>query len=292
MIRSKVIVGFCIVGVLLAGCANEKIEGEKTETSFTSSNEANQEKEVVKESTEVKTEEITVSYPEPYIKAVEEFNSNNLELSLKYLDLTISDFKDTEYVVYANVLKSHILNIQITGYASTVTSYMTGSKSYLESPFRDTEGTEQIKAVVDEGKAYLQDKSMQLNESITYVLNNYNSVKQEIIFDKNIRATSDYVSSHNLDFFESVGYPIPSDDEIERAKESITGKLYQGYTAEVFSNNEVKYIELFYNSAISLRVNNNGRALSKPFFEEVLRLTEDDKYNEKRIEAEDLLKDI
>ncbi len=48
--------------------------------------------------------------PEPYTKMLEQLNANDLDMAEKYADLVINDFKDSDYVYNANLLKSIIVS--------------------------------------------------------------------------------------------------------------------------------------------------------------------------------------
>lgn len=210
-------------------------------------------------------------------------------MAMKYLDLTISDYPSTDYVLKANVLKSYILSVQIMGFTSPFTSYTAGGITYMKGPFMNKEGADKIHQVVENGKKFYAEKTSLLKDSTTYILEHYKTKKMDVMSDTDLRASDDYIPSYDLSFFEDVGYPIPSQEEIDKATDSSTETTFQQVTPTVFKNNEVDYLEFFYIAASALRANADGNTFSKPVYEEIIKLTEDDKYNEIRIEAEDRL---
>lgn len=124
-----------------------------------------------------------------------------------------------------------------------------------------------------------------LTESMTYVLQNYGEKKEDIMYNSPITYTSNATEPTGLSFFESVGYPLPSDDEIEEYEDYKLELYYHLFTESAFQENKISYADFFY-YVTALPSTDLYRLKLK----EVIKLTEDDKYSEIRIEAEEALK--
>jgi len=124
---------------LLSGCSNGKTEDSKKKNNKSASPTV-----VTAAPTPVVTLAPTPTpmpeYPEPYIKAVEKFNSGDLDMALKYLDMAIQDFPTKEVKLKANIIKGHIYNIRAYSLGSVFMSYAKGATEYLNSPFMDESG--------------------------------------------------------------------------------------------------------------------------------------------------------
>lgn len=91
-------------------------------------------KELAKQAEEekrIKEEKIKAAeIPVPYKKAIENFSLGKMDLALKYLDMTITDFAKTEYKLKAHVMKSHILSVQYLAQISTFNTYANEFKNF------------------------------------------------------------------------------------------------------------------------------------------------------------------
>ncbi|GIQ66812.1 hypothetical protein PACILC2_53800 [Paenibacillus cisolokensis] len=58
----------------------------------------------------------SVEFPEPYVKAVKNIESADFDTAIKYLDLTISDFKDSQFFHQALILKSILYRAKLQSY--------------------------------------------------------------------------------------------------------------------------------------------------------------------------------
>lgn len=264
---------------LLTGCGSNTSEPIKNEpTSQTISD------------TEVQSENNTLeeeTIPEPFTLALAELKTSNIAMTKKYLDLTINDFPESEYSFHSKVLKSVILTGELRGMSYINNQISTGIDNIAEG-LVDQEDLDQLESYIN---LYL-DSRKKIDEellSITpVVLNEYKTYENDTVDVK----YSFYDDNSNLDFFASVGYPIPSQAEFDKAIENFKGGFIDAIITEVYGSDKINYTYLFY------QLLNNSmwgepytQTYSNGMAEEILKLTENDKYNKIRLNVEEYLEE-
>lgn len=274
---------------VLAGC-NSVEKGQKKEEAKVEVKAENLDSKVVADNTTL-AEEIQPEYVEPYAKAIEQINSGDLKMAIKYLDITINDFPDSKNFYQAKLLKSMINIGKELGYGTVTGKYVKGVKGYKDSALADSEGAALAKKTLLKLDSTLKDQKKTVNSEISFILENYSKFKDEPIYSSPFTYTSNSNGvSSDLSFFESVGYPIPSESTIEEDLDLSAGGLVEAIFNEFISDTKVNYVKLFYNTALIIEEINKDESIL--LLNEVIKLTENDKYNEERINAQDKIKEL
>lgn len=273
---------------VIAGCSSSNAglnEQEKplVEVSSTTNSESSivtVEKDDTKE-----VEEPTI--PEPLRMASEQLSSGNIDLAKTYLDLTITDFKDTDASFVATVLKSTLLVAESRSYSRVRNSLNKGVDNMSAILVEDNE-IERLNTTLTEDF----DKELKLikdfEESAQYILSNYKNHTDfkltDLALDVKIRS-----AKTDLSFFERVGYPVPTKTQMDDTRKYTYEFLIKEYFGEVFINEELNYANYFYIAGANLAKIPESK-LIEPVMKEVISLTEEDKYNKYRIEVQEYLK--
>lgn len=278
---------------VLAGCNSPEKEQKKEEVKVEAKVETkaeNSDSKVIADKT-TPTEEKQPEYVEPYVKAIEQINSGDLNMAIKYLDMTIQDFPDSKNLYQANLLETMINIGKELGYGTVTGKYVKGVQKYKDSALADSEGASLAKKTLLKLDSAHTNQKKTVNNEISFILENYSKYKDEPIYSTQLtyKSNSDGVSS-DLSFFESVGYPIPSESSIDEDLNSSADGLVEAIFNEFISDSKVDYVKLFYNSALIIEDINKDESVL--LLNEVIKLTENDKYNEERINAQDKIKEL
>jgi len=263
----KAIIFVLGLSILIGGCS------ANTASSLTPS------KEVTK---------VEVKVPEPYNTMIKNLKEPNLDTALDFANLTIKDFPNTPYAYNAHIVRSLILCGQIHAYFNM--------NIYLSKGI-DHMGVLSSKDDIDTVKGFLDkvhDRQIALSalsgESFNYILANY---KPEIKLDKIDFPTSNIKSIDKSDYssfnwFSDVGYPAPKQSDYDTIVKEIPQKAFYLYMNNVEISNEINYPKYF----LTASYRTLDKDLEKKLLNKVMEITENDKYNESRINAENGLKDI
>ncbi|QDH19560.1 hypothetical protein [Saccharibacillus brassicae] len=232
------------------------------------------------------------AYPEPYLKAIEKMNAGDIEMALSYLDMTLEDFEQKDVQLKARTLKNYLLSVKLSGYGSTLLMYLKGADQYKEGAFADTEGLDEAIRVMDDAQERIDKESKQLKTESEAVLEMFQGQRSEPISDEEIKVSSDYITGRGLSFFESVGYPLPTQSEIDTAVSEATHNYYKATVDSLFKDGEIDYAEYFYAVGFALMYSGNYDESAKNNLQKVIDLTEDDKYSETRLNAKGFLENI
>lgn len=223
--------------------------------------------------------------PEPYAMAMQEIKNQNLDKALRYLDLTIKDFPDNEEYVYkAYFVKNMIYMDYVNRCLHIMNVLLDGVK---ESPFANNSEKQRVvdfaQSTIDEINSY---KTPYL-ESANYVLANYekhNDLELSLVFSTEI---DDAGPVNSVDWFSKYGTPVPSVEKMRAALVDVKILGFGQYCDIVIKSNKVDYPAYF--SLTSRIAYEWDKDLSKQQLQEVLKITNDDKYNKYRLDAEDVL---
>jgi len=233
---------------------------------------------------------VEVKIPEPYTTMVKKLNepNPNLDSALDFANLTIKDFPATPYAYNAHFVRSLILLGQDHAYLNM--------GIYLGKGI-DHMGVLSTSADVDVVKGFLKkidvsEKTIvaSLDESLRYILENYKPENKidKIDFptsDVKIIKKSEYTS---FNWFADIGTPVPKQSDYDDIVKNIPQKAFYLYMNTVETSNEINYPKYFLTGSFRTF----DKDLQKKLLNKVLALTENDKYNESRIEAEKDLKDF
>jgi len=226
--------------------------------------------------------------PEPYTLALEKLNAGDLDMALKYTDFVINDFKDSPYIYNAQLIKSTILVSKLTVNGIKV-SYMLDGMHRMGT-LNNMDDVNKVKSYSDFIIAQGREYEASLKEPIRYVLVNFDeSDVHKVKFpDPPSSLTAPSKSDFGgLSWFADVGYPIPKEDEIKGDDKEGILKAFYWIAGSYSKTRSFSYPDFFYNASIKIE----DVALRKDLLNKVLQLTESDKYNEIRINAqEDLIK--
>ncbi|MNC27214.1 hypothetical protein D3C81_1016460 [compost metagenome] len=265
---SKTVVIVSSLVLLLTACS--------TETSSTTGVIANQSAK----GSAVKTAEPSPSAaqtPEPLRLASEQLSKGDVDRTLTYLGLTISDFPGTDAEYIARLIESAIFLARSQSNAYILDSLTKGSKNSSSSLL----GAEGLQRQIDVLGAEIETSKKDVNAlepKVTYILENYE--KHERLQVNPAFKYTLTASNKDLTFYENVGYPIPSDYEISEAKQYAFEYLLQDLLGKVIKDDgTVDYTNYFYFAGTKLSETKSGPDV----LDEVLRLTESNKYDERRL---------
>ncbi|MBV6717309.1 hypothetical protein [Paenibacillus chitinolyticus] len=267
--------------LLCAGCAGQtKVQDEKA-AAVTTTPSADTKPSTV-EQQETKPKEVEI--PEPYSLALKKIESGELDTALKYLDFTINDFKDSPYVYNAQLLKS----VLHTGKAQVALNLglIIGRGTEKGKTLYSSSDINRIKKKFDETKKEMTDQVDLLAEPAKYTLENYSAVRDQIQMKK--ITVKDIPSEVNLDFFASVGYPIPTDAEFDAYIKNNYIREVSLTLNTIFQEDKIIFPDYFYFTGSQFY--KKDKALTKQFFDKIIEITENDKYNEVRILVQEDLK--
>ncbi|MGX4587628.1 hypothetical protein [Paenibacillus chitinolyticus] len=276
----KVLLGASFL-LLCAGCAGQtKVQDEKASAPTTTPSADTKPSTVEQQETKPKEVEI----PEPYSLALKKIESGELDTALKYLDFTINDFKDSPYVYNAQLLKS----VLHTGKAQVALNLglIIGRGTEKGKTLYSSSDINRIKKKFDETKKEMTDQVDLLAEPAKYTLENYSAVRDQIQMKK--ITVKDIPSEVNLDFFASVGYPIPTDAEFDAYIKNNYIREVSLTLNTIFQKDKIIFPDYFYFTGSQFY--KKDKALTKQFFDKIIEITENDKYNEVRILVQEDLK--
>ncbi len=229
---------------------------------------------------------IPLGPPKPYEMAMQELKSQNLDKSLRYLDLVIKDFPNNkEYVYRAHFLKTIIYTDYYTANINITDALLEGVK---DNPFSKPDETQQIldstQTILDEINTFKKP----FLESAIYVYEHYDEYKNvdfPLHYSHNDNSTE---ALNAVDWFRKCGTPMPSDDQVNSALCDARVYYLGSSLDELIKNNKINYPAYFY--ATGGVANEWDKDFAKKLVQKIIEITEDDKYNKYRIDAEDVLK--
>lgn len=268
-----------VVMLVLSGCTNHS---EKSTS--------NQNNAVKVNATSSKEEEL----PKPYQLAIEQLNQGDLDHALQYLDLTIRDFKNSKYYYNANLIKSIIIRAKLVSIDSIISILSNGVESNAKVLYTNND-VEKIRSYSTKLKSEIDEVYPGFKDSIKYIYENYDTSKEQFTFNIKYPYSYDYNSSEtSLDFFKNVGYPIPDENDIKTYEESDYKKTVSYLLSDIIQNNKINYPKYFYYMGTGVYSNGedkNDKDFAKNLLNKVMVLTENDKYNKTRLDAESVLND-
>ncbi|MFJ7664199.1 hypothetical protein ACIQXW_17730 [Lysinibacillus sp. NPDC097162] len=269
------------LALFLAGCNSS----EKEEKAL----EQNKEETIEAVTDEKAAEQIIQEIPEPYTKALIAINDQRWDLANTYLDLVISDFPDSEYILPTKIIQG---GMQVNEYLGAVDlSEILISGSDLDSPLYDTNDLETLRRHMELVKDILNKSLEEQEATFSYIVQTF---KTDQDYSEHYKDINQFSMNENyfddLSFFESVGYPVPTDAEIEKflnAKYNFNVQFLLNGLTEKTEHLNYNYLLVFYNAGIILL--ENYPELSNDIFNLILDLTMNDPYNEFRISIEEFM---
>lgn len=201
-------------------------------------------------------------------------------MAMTYIDLTISDFSDTEFVLKSHILKSYILAAKSWNNSVVMKIYMQGSEQYRASSLVEVKSLERIVEALELLQKNNDELTQQLLVSAEYVLEHYNSVRTMKMHDSSINYPEVVEVHTDLSSFSRTGFPVPTESKLEELISYYYGVALMTISKDIFDGENVDFVELFTYIGNFLYPQESAR----PFMEEIIRLTEDDQYNESRIQ--------
>lgn len=224
--------------------------------------------------------------PEPLRLAGEQLNLGNIDRAKTYLDLTISDFEGTDSAFTASIIKSTILASECQSYSYILNSLAKGIDNIASSLVKKEE-IHRLQTVLSEYHEREQQLLEEFKKSTEFILSGYKEHLEDQL--DGVAFSSVVISpSKDLSFFEDVGYPIPTDSEIDDVRQHALEQLLYGNLKDGFENNSLNYVNYFYLAGLNL-IKLGESDYTESVMREVIALTEDDKYNEKRIDVQEYL---
>ncbi|MEK4349633.1 hypothetical protein MKX41_02220 [Paenibacillus sp. FSL R5-0475] len=224
--------------------------------------------------------------PEPLRLAADQLNLGNIDRAKTYLDLTISDFKGTDAAFTASVIKSTILASECQSYSYILNSLAKGIDN-IASSLVEKDDIDRLQEVLTEHHETEQELLKEFKESTVYILSGYKEHLEEEL--DGLKFKSAVTSpSKDLSFFKDVGYPIPTDSEISDVRQYALEQLLYENLEDAYKDNTLNYINYFYLAGLNL-IKLEESEYTKSVMDEVITLTENDKYNEKRIDVQEYL---
>lgn len=281
MRKSLISVGLLLLTLFMFGCSDKAQTLENQNANLISSSEENSGVAVNSEgiAEEVKEEN---EIPEPLRLAGEQLNQGNIDRAKTYLDLVITDFPGTEAEFTARVVKTVIIASEVQSYSYLNKSLGKGIEQISVS-LVSLSDIERLQAVLEDNDNNLKSLLKEFEESLVYIYENYESNKDnqlKAVFHMDLKTPEE-----NLAFFEKVGYPVPVNTEINATRKYVYDYYLNSNLEEIFVDDKVDYVNYFYLAAVILHRLENPKYLDE-VVAEVIALTENDKYNEKRIDLQ------
>lgn len=227
--------------------------------------------------------------PEPYTKMIESINREDLTHARKYANLVIQDFPDTDYVYNAYLIKNMIVASEL---------WLDWNKNKLLSNGIDNASVglleqadiDLLEEYTKELKGKMEDLDKQFYKTTIYLLEHYENVdKVKISFPE---TTENEVFSvdrdlQELKFFSDVGYPVPTRAEMYANDTENIVKIFRQFRNG--ENGEVPFsYDRYFTYLTSVCIDDS---LLEKIFNKIIDITEDDKYNEYRLDAEEYLEE-
>ncbi|WP_213617612.1 hypothetical protein [Paenibacillus sp. J22TS3] len=161
----------------------------------------------------------------------------------------------------------------------------------MKSDLGDADGIQKLKKVFDTLSSEHESTKKQLDQSISLVLKNYSQYKNISIYKTPLNFSLNKTDvSNDLTLFEKAGYPIPRDYVIEQDIKNSRERCLNMLIIAAFENKKVNYPNLFFYAGGAIGASNKSKKIK--LLQEVIKLTEGDKYNETRLEAQEQLKEM
>lgn len=271
--------------LVFSGCGNSENKNIKEETNQSTASSAFPSDT---STTETNSEEANKQndVPEPLKLASEQLAAGNIERAKTYLDLTMSDFKGTNAEFTARVIKSTILASECQSYSYLRNSLSKGIDNIAATLVEKSDLNRLEKTLtenLEEEKRLLKE----FEETAKYILENYKEHADDELQGTKFESTITAAPS-DLSFFINVGYPIPTDSEMNDTRIYAFESLLSDNLADAVSNDKLNYVNYFYLAGLNL-LKMGESELTNSVMNEVLVLTESDKYNEKRIDIQEFL---
>lgn len=228
--------------------------------------------------------------PEPYTKMIESINNEDLSLARKYANLVIQDFPDTDYVYNAYLVKNMILcsKLQLQ-YAKS--DFLSAGVDNLNTYLLKQSDIDTLEKYLEKTISRIDKLNKPFNKTLKYLLEHYDEDAGKIQLNFPEQAEGDLFYAETdlqpLSFFSSVGYPIPTETDMYGGDTENTIKIFR-YLRNGDSGDEAfSYLRYFYITA-TVCVDDD---LVEKLCNQIIKMTEDDKYNEYRLNAEEYLKE-
>ena len=231
-------------------------------------------------------QEAVKSVPEPYTKMIENMNINDLEMTEKYADLVIKDFADSDYVYNAYLVKNMIIAGKMTLINCKISLIGEGiGQMGILNTASDIETVEQY---LNNIKTDLENLEKDYELTSEYLLNNYS--KSDLVKIDFPKAPSDMTvlrenDLQGLSWFAKIGTPVPTETDMNGDDSTNELKVFFDLNNGFLQDKTFSYVDYFYKISCA----GTNEDLAKKLLIKVIELTEDDQYNEFRIQAQDLL---
>ncbi len=229
-----------------------------------------------------KANEVLPQKPEPYTKMIEQLDAQDLEMAQRYADLVIKDFADSEYVYNAYLVKNIVTASRWTVEKIKYNYLVDGV--YQMSSLNDQKDINQVKKYLLDIDNQMKDLATQFKTSCDYILNH--SSKIDLKFPKAPQSLSNPSDRdfQALSWFSKVGTPVPTETEMVQNEKENDLKAFYYLTNGFLSAKEFSYIDYYYKVS---DIPEDDDSFKKQLLNKVIELTENDKYNEYRLKAQD-----
>lgn len=223
----------------------------------------------------------TSSVPEPFKLAMEEIQNEDFDLALKYLDMAIEEYADNEEYVYnAHFYKSLILwsKLESKEYCiQKVTDSMLNIGNYGYSK----EELEELNKYCEQMMRSIEEDCNSFNKSMTYIYSN----KKEKIYLVDYKLQTELNSNAEL-FVNTDGFTGITKEELFSLEKYAELYKVQCLCNDLIDENGNINFSQYYLLAFKWTNNNE---FGQRLLEKVIKLTENDKYDKSRIQAQELL---
>ena len=228
--------------------------------------------------------------PEPYTKMMECVEKEDLEHAKEFADVVIQDFKESEYIDNAYLIKNMIFcsKLELEYFKS----------NYLLQGIENLSTSLVEQSDIDDLKNYLQKSTEQTEmlsepfcETLEYLLEHYEDAdKVNLDFSEQAKGSTFQAENdlHPLAFFASVGYPVPTEAEMYDDDKQNCIKMFRTIKNGEDGNTAFSYPRYFSIAAPMCA----DEDMIKKTCEKIVEITEDDKYNVYRLDAEKYLKSL
>lgn len=228
--------------------------------------------------------------PEPYTKMIQNINDEDLTLAKKYADLVIQDFPDTDYVYNAYLIKNMILCSELKLQGAKCSFLSTGADN-LSTSLLEQNDIDILVKYLEDTLDEIDELNKPFNKTLKYLLEHYDEDAKKIELKFPEQAEGNLFHAENdlqsLSFFSEVGYPIPTESDMYNDDDENTIKIFRYLRNGDDGNEAFSCLRYFYIAATVCTADD----LIEEACNQIIKMTEDDKYNEYRLNAEEYLKE-
>ena len=228
--------------------------------------------------------------PEPYTKMMKSIEDENIDHAYEFADFVIQDFSDSKYVYNAYLIKNMVLCSKME-LETFKLDFLTQGTDNLSTYLVDQNDLDDLEAYIKKSIEQSKKLGEPFDETLEYLLDHYDDAeKVKLIFSEEGKNNVFYAENdmQALSFLSSVGYPVPTETEMYGNDQENIVKLFNTIKTGNGASEGFTYPGYFYIAATMC----SNDDLVKKVCNKIIEITENDKYNVYRLDAEKYLKSL